>query len=230
MTLPILRAALARSTTATPDSLRTRALAYLGATELYREQPDSASSAFRQLLLLDEVWEDFVGGSQCRDAVSRCLLALRRDHGDFIESPLQLRARLLERARLQVDDVLADRDLGQRGLVDLACLEAGDADDGLGALEAVFPRHDETYRLRGIGDGRRSGEGGRARERTDDPSPVRGQLMLLNPCHQSQVPHPACFSLWQVTGVRQDAYLRAHPFVAEEPKPAEEEGEEEAKG
>lgn len=46
-----LRAALADA--AVPDSLRTRALAYLGATEFYREQHDSASSAFRQLLLLD---------------------------------------------------------------------------------------------------------------------------------------------------------------------------------
>jgi len=47
----LLRGALARP--AVPDSVRARALAYLGATEFFRERRDSASSAFRQLLLLD---------------------------------------------------------------------------------------------------------------------------------------------------------------------------------
>ncbi len=50
-----LRAALAAPVPApgSADTVRPRALAYLGATEFYRERRDSASSAFRQLLLLD---------------------------------------------------------------------------------------------------------------------------------------------------------------------------------
>jgi len=48
-----LRAALARPAAETHDSVRTRALAYLGATEFYREHRDSAASAFRQLLFLE---------------------------------------------------------------------------------------------------------------------------------------------------------------------------------
>lgn len=47
-----LRGALARPAAGMPDTIRTRALAYLGATEFYRERRDSAASAFRQLLLL----------------------------------------------------------------------------------------------------------------------------------------------------------------------------------
>jgi len=49
----LLRGVLARPVATTPDSVRARALAYLGATEFFREQRDSASSAFRHLLLLD---------------------------------------------------------------------------------------------------------------------------------------------------------------------------------
>ena len=48
-----LRGALARPAGGIPDSLRARALAYLGATEYFRERRDSAASAFRQLLVLE---------------------------------------------------------------------------------------------------------------------------------------------------------------------------------